>query len=221
MSRNISAIETESQLKLRGDLHLLRKAWHMGTGLIGLGAHIQLNMAKEETATILLTLVLSAFAVEFLRMKFEKMNEVVLKAMGPFMRESERNSMSGFPFYALGASLSLFFFSEKIAILSVLFLIFSDPISSIFGVLYGKDKILPNKSLQGSLAGFVTCYLITLVYLLGHGIQEFDLIWFAMIAAMIGVFSELLSIFLDDNLTIPLVSGLGITVLNYFFLYFN
>ena len=217
MARNAEA--SSSQLKLRNDLHLLRKFWHIGTGLAGLSAHINLNLAKEQTATILLSVAILAFMVEFIRAKNVKFNEMVLKVMGPFMRESERNGMSGFPFYALGTSLSLFFFSEKIAILAILFLIFSDPISSVFGVLFGKDKILPNKSLQGSLAGFVTCYVISLLYLLGSGVEDYSLIWFAMLAAVIGVFSELLSVFLDDNLTIPLVSGLGITVVNYFFLF--
>ncbi len=219
MSRNLSTPQDDSPLKLRSDLHLLRKCWHMGTGLAGLSLHINFNLAKEQTASALLSIAILAFLVELVRAKNSKFNEMVLKVMGPFMRESERNCMSGFPFYALGTALSLFFFSEKIAILAILFLIFSDPISSVFGVLYGKDKILPNKSLQGSLAGFITCYVISLLYLLGNGVEEYSLIWFAMLAAIIGVFSELLSVFLDDNLTIPLVSGLGITLLNYFFLF--
>jgi diacylglycerol kinase (CTP) len=217
MAKEISAVS--SPLKLRNELHLLRKFWHMSTGLVGLSLHLTLGMEKEETAAILLTLSVLAFIVEFTRVKSKAVNEIVLKFMGPFMRECERNGMSGFPFYALGTSLALFFFSEKIAILAILFLIFSDPISSIFGVLYGKDKILPNKSLQGSLAGFITCYITTLIYLMANGVQEYSLIWFALFSAIIGVLSELISIYLDDNLTIPLLSGFGISILNYFFLY--
>ncbi len=219
MSRNISTAQSQSQLKLRSDLHILRKLWHIGTGLSGLTIYKTLQLEQKYMASALLIVAAMAFIVEFSRAKSEKLNQLVLIAMGPFMRESERNGMSGFPFYALGTSLSLFFFSEKIAILAILFLIFSDPISSVFGVLYGKDKILPNKSLQGSLAGFITCYLISLIYLLGHGVDDYSLIWFAMFSAVIGVFSELLSVFFDDNLTIPLVSGLGITIVNYFFLF--
>jgi len=217
MSRNLSSVP--SQLKLRDDLHVLRKLWHMAAGLSGLAFYKTLQVDKEEMAIGLFVLAFVAFMVEIARLKSEKLNNSILGVMGPFMRECEREGMSGFPFYSLGTGLSLFFFSDKIAILSILFLIFSDPISSTFGVIYGRDKILPNKSLQGSLAGFITCYLITIVYLLGNGIHEYSLIWFAMIAAIVGVFSELLSVFIDDNLTIPLVSGLGITLINYFFLY--
>lgn len=216
MSKAFSMTKSES-LKLRNDLHLLRKAWHIGSGLTGLTLHFQLGMQKNETAAILLGLACVAFLVEFGRKKFKAMNAFVLKFMGPFMRECERNGVSGLPFYALGTSLSLFFFSEKIAVLAILFLIFSDPISSVFGVLLGKDKILPNKSLQGSLAGFLTCYITSLLYLMNYGITENTVVIFSMLVALVGVVSELLSVILDDNLTIPLVSGLGITAVNSLF----
>jgi dolichol kinase len=40
---------------------------------------------------------------------------------------------------------------------------------------------------------------------------------FAVVAGMIGALSELVSAFnVDDNLTIPVLSGLGMTVLNHF-----
>ena len=200
--------------KPRNDLHILRKCWHMGTGLTGLGICSWYQIDQADMALILFSLSSVAFILEFLRLKVATINTIVMKLMGPFMRESERNGLSGFPFYALGASLSLFFFSEKIAILSILFLIFSDPISSFFGILYGRDKILPNKSLQGTLAGFVTCYFVCMIFLIENDATGASTIAFALIAGIFGCVSELLSIFVDDNLTIPLASGLGLTALN-------
>ena len=136
------------------------------------------------------------------------------------MRESERNGFSGLPYYALGVSLSLLLYEEKIAILSILFLVFSDPISSFFGILLGRDKILPNKSLQGAIAGFVTCYLTTLFYLRYYDYESLNALSFAIIAGLIGTISELMSVLIDDNLTIPVFSGLGLTILNKLFLIF-
>lgn len=138
--------------------------------------------------------------------------------MGPFMRESEKDSLSGLPFYALGVSISLYFFDEKIAILGILFLIFSDPISSAIGILFGKDKILGGKkSIQGAAAGFVTCYMLALFYTLNFVPLTYSLLGFALAAGIIGSISELLSIFVDDNLTVPIISTLGLTVLNFGF----
>ena len=133
------------------------------------------------------------------------------------MRRSEKEGMSGLPFYALGISLALFFYRKEIAVISILFLVFSDPISSFFGVLYGKDKILPNKSLQGAVAGFFTCYLITLFYCMNVTEISTGLLIFSILGGVIGSLSELISAFnIDDNLTIPVLSGLGLTLVNYF-----
>jgi dolichol kinase len=77
---------------------------------------------------------------------------------------------------------------------------------------------MPNKSLQGAMAGFFTCYLITLFYGLSYGANGQPLLWFAICGGVLGAIAEMLSAFnIDDNLTIPVVSGLGLTVLNYLF----
>lgn len=209
-----NSIEKES-FALRSDLHLTRKLWHMCTGLVGLSFYSGLGLSSQEMAWALLILAISAIAVEITRLKVMAVNKVVLKIMKPFMRESEKNSMSGFPFYALGVSLALLMFDEKIAILAALFLMFSDPISSLFGILYGKDKIVGNKSLQGAMAGFIVCYILTFVYGSYYYRPGVDLLLFSVVAGVIGSISELCSIFVDDNLTIPIVSGLGLTLLNF------
>jgi diacylglycerol kinase (CTP) len=206
--------------KARNDLHVVRKLWHMGTGLTGLAIYLWFGIDKIPMAIGLLTLAAAAFSVEFARLRSKRVNAQIMRLMGPFMRESERNSLSGFPFYALGVGLSLYYYEEKIAILAILFLIFSDPISSFFGVLLGREKILPNKSLQGSLAGFITCYLVTLFYLNAYGENSLQALAFALFAGLIGSISELLSVFVDDNLTIPVFSGFGLTIINEIFVIF-
>ncbi len=209
--------EIKNTLALRSEIHLTRKLWHMGTGLAGLSVYNQLELEARQMGMFLLILGISALAVEFARLNFSAINTIVLKFMKPFMRESERNSLSGFPFYALGAAISLLLFSEKIAILSILFLIFSDPISSFFGILYGKDKVIANKSVQGCVAGFLVCYSLTFLYGSYFYKPGIDLLLFSIIAGAIGTISELCSVVIDDNLTIPVLSGLGLSVINLIF----
>ena len=134
------------------------------------------------------------------------------------MRESERHRVSGFPYYAMGAGLTLILFGPEIGILAILFLIFSDPISSLVGVRYGKHIILPNKSFEGSVAGMFVCTFIAFAYCVSAGLSGQNLLIFSMLAGVLGSFSELLSVFiLDDNFTIPIFSGLGLFVLNQLF----
>ena len=204
-------------LHKRSDLHLLRKLWHITTGSIGLLFFTRSPQDQQFWGFIVLAIALSGFAIDITRARYRLINHIVIKFMGPLMRRSEKEGMSGLPFYALGVSIALFSYQRDIAILSVMFLVFSDPLSSFFGVLYGKDKILPNKSLQGAVAGFFVCYLITLFYTMNHVTLGNHILIFAVLAKLIKTLSELVSAFnVDDNLTIPVLSGLGMTVLNHF-----
>ncbi len=211
----LSQVRVSESFRLRSDLHIARKLWHMATGLIGLTVYYKSGLSIETMATALLLFAALAFMVEFFRLRNERVNKFLMVLMKPVMRESEKNSVSGMPFYALGVSLSLFFFPERIAILSVLFLIFADPIASFCGILYGRDKILPNKSLQGTIAAFSVCYIVTLVFGLIHTSPSMNLLIFSIFAGAIGAVSELCSQFVDDNLCIPVISGLGLFLLNF------
>ena len=201
----MSQFRISSPLRLRSDLHLTRKLWHISTGLIGLFAYKKSGMNVDSMASILLVFAVAAFLFEFIRLRNEKINQIAMVLMKPVMRESERSSVSGLPFYALGISLAL----------ATLFLIFADPIASFFGILYGRDKILPNKSLQGTIAAFSVCYIATLVYGLIYVGPSMNLLVFAIAGGIIGSISEMCSQFIDDNLCIPVVSGLGLYLVNF------
>jgi len=207
----------DTVLHKRSDLHILRKIWHISTGSLGLFLFYQSNLSQTFWAFAILGVSIFGFSIDYIRGRVPAVNNIVVKMMGPVMRRSEKNGFSGLPFYALGVSMALFFYSRDIAILSTMFLVFSDPLSSFFGVLYGKDRILPNKSLQGAVAGFFTCYVITLFYVINSSTLGTHLLIFSIISGLIGALSELVSAFnIDDNLTIPVISGLGMTFLNYF-----
>ena len=105
----MSQIKITSPLRMRSDLHLIRKVWHISTGLIGLLVYKKAEVTPEFTASILLGLAVAAFLFELLRLRNSKVNQLAMIIMKPVMRESERNSVSGLPFYALGVSLSLFY----------------------------------------------------------------------------------------------------------------
>lgn len=212
------AIDLGTYFHRRNEVHLMRKLWHIGMGLIALWPYYTVEaMTKEVAIRLAFAVAVAGLLVDLLRLRFSHLNHYVLKVLGPLMRQSEVGSLSGLPFYALGIASSLFFYQEEIAVLSIFFLVFSDPISSYFGIRYGTDKIIPNKSVQGSAAGLCTCYIISLTYGLILAEPTIDLLIFSLLAGLVGSLSELLSVFVDDNLTIPLVSGGGLTLLNAIF----
>lgn len=202
----------------RSDLHILRKMWHIVCGVLALSIYSLAQMDIMLWGGVAIGAAVFGFTIDLLRMNIPAMNKLTLKFLGPLMRKSEENGFSGLPFYALGVGLSIIFYSEKIALLSIMFLVFADPIASFVGVNLGKDKILPNKSVQGTIAAFLVCYFVTFVFVKDFNISDFNLIIFTVLAGIVGALSELASAFnIDDNLTIPVLSGAGLTLLNYFF----
>tara|TARA_Y100000768_G_scaffold216809_1_gene163439 strand:+ start:7573 stop:8154 length:582 start_codon:yes stop_codon:yes gene_type:complete len=187
-------------------------------GVLGLLGYYYLEFPIIAFAHFSIGVALFGFFVDFRRFKNPSFNSALEKHFGPIMRRSEKLSFSGLPFYALGVALTIYLFPEKIAVLAILFLIFSDPIASIVGVYLGKDRLLPNKTLQGTIAAFMSCFCLSMIYFLMINNNSKNIIIFAFFSAVVGALSELVSAFnIDDNLTIPVLSGGAMTVLNFWF----
>ena len=167
---------------------------------------------------ICVSLLLIAFGffltVEYARLRLPKLNAFAIKAMGPVMRKHEIDKMSGTPFYIGSVLLAIVIFPKPIAILSILFLAIGDPISSIFGITWGHKSIRfsNGKSLVGTAAGMGVCSLITFFYLIWIGIPIFPSIGIALAGGLAGGGAEMIPLEIDDNFSIPLVSGLALWI---------
>ncbi len=206
-----------TKIKTKKDLHLLRKSWHAGTGCIGLYSIFKTGADPQIFGYILLMIGGLGLSLDFIRLRNPAMNKQLIKVYSPFMRQSEINSVTGLPFYAFGTGLSLLFFPFPIALLSCLYLIFCDPISSLVGNLFGKNKIYKNKTLEGYLGNFISAFLITLVHGSYYKIQEIELLSWALIGATLSATVELLSGRIDDNFAVPVFTGLGLFLFNQVF----
>ena len=207
-------------LPARNDLHISRKIWHVSTGLALLYfLFIQTDRFLILSVLGLLT-VLSCF-VEFTRLRNPRVNEFCVRAFGMIIRTSEVHSVSGMPYYAASCFLALSIFPEKVAVLSILYLTFGDPIASFVGILSKKKAIpiLKGKSFQGTAAAFLTCALLTWLYLKSTTLFSLDLIRMTLLGGFAGAVAELLPLEIDDNFTIPMVSGfimwLGLILLHF------
>ena len=106
-------------------------------------------------------------------------------------------------FFALGALFSLVFFEKEVAFVGLVVLSLLDSITTIAGVRFGKTRIYNHKSLEGTLAGIaVTTAALALIVPLPAALAT---------AAVTGI-AELVSP-VDDNLVIPVVACLVLTVL--------
>jgi dolichol kinase len=196
------------RLHLRSDLHLMRKAWHVSMGC--LIAFLYMSGVRAPTAvTILGSLLGFAIVMETLRLKMPVLNEKIMRVWGPFMRTSEVNRVSGMPFYISAAMIAIAIFPKPVAILSILYLACGDPIASVFGILYGHKSIrlASGKSLIGTAAGVVTCAVVTFLFTKTMPFSGAALFVLPLVGGLAGGLAELLPVDIDDNFTIPVVSG--------------
>lgn len=200
------------ELKKRSDVHLARKIWHMGG--VSLMAAIYASV-PEKMALMLLALAWLTFVpVDVLRQKNEKLNQLLVTAFKPIMRKSEVDRLAGTSYLISGVTLVAFIFPREVVLLTFLFLAFADPLASYFGIKYGKDKIFGEKSLQGSLAAFFVCAILTFCFLTYNGILLDRIVMFSLFAGLAGSLAELIPIWkIDDNFTLPVLSASALWLL--------
>jgi len=122
---------------------------------------------------------------------FERDYEKHWPGKGAIMFFAGTSIMIYFALYVLQA--------PEIIALALVPLVFGDGFATIIGVKYGKHKIVKGKSLEGTLAGFIASALVLSLFLFPAGFKILAVAGGAMLV-------ELLPI--DDNLTIPITSGL-------------
>lgn len=126
-----------------------------------------------------------------------------------FRRCARRDDERGFIYFFIGIILTLiiFQFNMSVANAAILILLLGDSASTIVGRHWGKNKIpfSPKKTLEGSLAFFLVGFAVALTQVP---------VLPAILGGISGALTEAYSP-VDDNIPIPLVSALVMTVTIY------
>jgi diacylglycerol kinase (CTP) len=193
-------------LKVRSDLHLARRLYHMlGVSII---AGLYYFMPRKEMLILFIGFTLLCVTVDLFRLQYKKLNDRLLAAFGSFIRKSEVNNLTGMAYLTIGVTTIAVIFPKEIVTLALLMLAVGDPVSSIFGIMYGKDILVGKKTLQGAIAGFIACAIVGLLYFSVSGMMTERLILASLIVGLIGAISELTPVLgLDDNFTFPIISS--------------
>lgn len=199
------------RLHFRSDLHVARKVWHAGMGLMI--SVIYMSGVSRGSAVMILAFFLGLnLFIETMRLTSPLFNEKVMGLWGPLMRTNEIDRISGVPFYIAATLLTFAIFPKPIAVLSLLYLAFGDPIASTFGILYGKHSVRfsNGKSLIGTGAGVLACAIASMVFLSVIGITGAPLWIIALVGGFVGGTAEMIPLDVDDNFSIPIVSGFAL-----------
>lgn len=209
-------------------LHLPRKAWHLSMGLLVLLLCQQLEylgLTFQRQGSIFLGVALIVFAGELLRLRWRALNQFILSRMSLIIRQEEQHKLSGTPFYLLGIGLSLLCFHPSIAFQALLILIIADPLSSFVGIKWGTWRLAPRRTVEGSLAFMAVTFFLLFFWVVGLGLLPYPGALLQQVSLQVIVFKLVLASLMitlgeiaaatvvDDNLVIPLCSGLVMTLL--------
>ncbi len=176
----------------------LRKTIHLSGLIIPIG---YAYFPRQIILGILVAGLAVAFAVEFLRFTQPAFRDLFNRTLGFLLREGERRHICGATYWLIGAFLVVFFFPRHVAVFSLYMLIVSDSLAAWVGRSAGKIHLANGKTLEGSLAFFVSAFLIGML-IPGYTVG------LALVGAATGTIFELGVIPLNDNLTIPLGTAL-------------
>ena len=141
----------------------------------------------------------------------KRADELISSKSKSLLREREFKKFSSMTFFLVAMFITMLLFSREIAIVATTFLIFGDAFGKIFGMAFGKHKIL-NKTLEGSLAYLGAVIIMGYILYNTLDISLVVLIVGGIAAPMIEIFS----IGVNDNLTVPIFTGAIMTSLVFF-----
>jgi len=171
---------------------IIRKILHLLTVFVLV---IYVLLPNTQRDVFLLSLMLFVIAIEYLRL--------VLHVRIPFFwhlwGREEAKQPGGEFFLIVGIILAVKLFPLVIGILASLCVIFGDAVATVVGRYYGKRRIFFEKTLEGLLASIFICFVL-IFSLTGSFL-------FAFLLALFSSFVELFSVMVDDNLVVPIVTG--------------
>ena len=133
-----------------------RKFLHVSIGFVTLELYRRGAQATQLTPYLVPALI-PIVAIDVVRHRSQKVNELYIRVVGALMRESEVKSYNGVIWYLLGVYIVLRFFPKDVAVMGILLLSWCDTAASTFGRLWGSRtmRLRRGKSLAGTLAAWV------------------------------------------------------------------
>ena len=183
-----------------------RKIIHL-LGMVVPLIHVYFIKDRMEMLIFLSFILIFCFFIEIFRTQYLILHKFFKKYLHFMMRGSEKKGeITGATWVFAGSLGTIILVPKPYCILALFFLAVGDTFAALVGMNYPLVKI-GRKTLTGSIACFVFCCIIG--FLFSFGLNSSTIIFGSFIATLV----ELSSLKINDNLSIPIFSGLSM----YFF----
>ncbi|MEA1964171.1 MAG: hypothetical protein U9O41_03475 [Candidatus Aerophobetes bacterium] len=185
-----------------------RVFFHIFSGLAIILLYGLTGIGKESALIIFGAVTLFFLLGDILRQLYPGVNRIAKRIFGVLMHSKEEKKLGSSTYYVAGCWLTMLMFNRLITCISILFLICGDTPAKIVGEKWGRRRI-GRKTLEGSLANLVACLLVGLPILKFLGQPH------ALLTSFLGALGATGAEMIPkvDNLAIPLLSGIILTVL--------
>lgn len=201
--------DISNKISLKNEL--LRKSIHLSSSVIPVSYYF---LSREIEIIMLSVLSLILIIIDVARIKNVSFQNIYLKFLKPILRnhelENEKNLFTGGTYIVIAYLACVIFFPKAISITSMFIVIFPDSLAAIVGKVYGKHFI-GNKTIEGSSAFFITGIIVVMLSpKVTDSISEY---YIAFVCVLLTTFFELLTLKIDDNISIPLFFGCAYLIL--------
>ncbi|MEO0075585.1 MAG: hypothetical protein ABIK31_05695, partial [candidate division WOR-3 bacterium] len=167
-------------------------------------------ISKSSLITLIGTVLAIFFITDVVRILHKRVGRFFIHDIRKSItiyKDKEQVRISSMTLFLLGCFLSFLLFERTIAFCVMVFLIFGDLSAKMLGLAYGKHKLF-NKTLEGSLAHLLACLV------LGYIIHLFVYMPSSLIfiGAFVATIVEVLPFNIDDNLSVPVITGAILTI---------
>ncbi len=191
--------------------NLARSFFHAASGMTAVAA-ITLLSDRRWLIAIALPWFCFAWTSELLRRRYRGANLRLMRVLGPIAHPHEWHKVNSATWFVTALLLLATLSPLRSAALGCAVLALGDPAAALVGRRWGRLKIAQNRTLEGALAFVAVGTLVSLAVLRVVPGAPASHLLLALTAGVVGALTELYSGRVDDNLSIPVVTALGVTL---------
>lgn len=186
---------------------ILRKATHMGALIIP-GGYYLLGLSRLEMLQIMIPVTLLMILIDISRLRQWKFWRNFAGPLTSRMIRAHEHAgdFTGATYILIAVCVTVAMYQKPIAIAALAFIIVGDSAAALFGRRFGKHKLFTNKSIEGSLACLAGTVIVAVV------VPDLQ-IAVGLVGAFVAAFVEAAPLGIDDNITVPVLSGLVMTLI--------
>jgi dolichol kinase len=190
-------MEEPGQISIGGEF--VRKGIHLFALVIPVGYYF---IGNPLSIIILGIAAVTAILIDVARLRRWQSWQPVIELLRPIIRRHEvAGGFTGASYILTTAVIVILIFDKSVAIAALVFVIIGDAAAAIIGRMIGRHRLIGKKTIEGSLAclGFLIG-----VSILIPGMPAVP----GILGAITATLAEAFSGRIDDNLAVPLLSGL-------------